>query len=186
MYAIIRAGGHQEKVSAGEQITVDRLAQAAGEEVRFATLMVHLDDGTVVSDRKTIEEKAVVVGRVLQHFKGEKVDIFNYRQKTGYRRHVGHRQPLTQVEIEEIRFGDAVDRAEEAKAAAEAGAAQAKVAKEAAAETVAKARAERKAAAKKPAAKAKAKPAEKKPAAKKPAAKAAKAAKPKPAKKKGK
>lgn len=113
MYAIIRTGGHQEKVTAGEQITVDRLRQAEGDEVTFVPLMVSRDDGSVVSDRKVLETEAKVVGRVLQHVKGDKIDVFQYRQKTGYRRHTGHRQPLTLVEITEIRFGADVARAPE-------------------------------------------------------------------------
>ena len=117
MYAIIRTGGHQEKVSVGEQITVDRLKQEPGEEIRFVPLMIHRDDGSIVTDHAELTEKAAVVGKVVQHFKGEKLEVFNYRQKTGYRRHVGHRQPLTLVDIEEVRFGDAVERAEEKRAA---------------------------------------------------------------------
>lgn len=114
MYAIIRTGGHQEKVAPGEQIIVDRLKQAVGEQVTYAPLMVSKDDGDVVSDRKELEAaEAAVVGTVLQHLKGDKVDIFQYRNKTGYRRHTGHRQPLTLVEIAEIRLAGEIARAPE-------------------------------------------------------------------------
>jgi large subunit ribosomal protein L21 len=119
MYAIIRTGGHQEKVAAGEQITVDRLKQEPGEEIRFVPLLVGLDDGTIITDHQQLTDKAAVVGKVLQHVKGDKVDIFQYRQKTNYRRHTGHRQPLTVVEIAELRFGDAVVRLDEVRAAEE-------------------------------------------------------------------
>jgi large subunit ribosomal protein L21 len=115
MYAIIRAGGHQEKVSAGDTITVDRLKTDVGEEVRYVPLMVHKDDGTVVSDHKELGETAAVIGRVLEHTREDKIDVFQYRQKTGYRRHLGHRQPVTLVEIAEIRFGEVVERAEDKK-----------------------------------------------------------------------
>ena len=108
MFAIIRTGGHQEKVTVGEQITVDLLHQEVGAEVRFVPLMVSRDDGTIVSDHKELQESASVVGRVLKHVKGDKVDVFQYRQKTGYRRHTGHRQPMTLVEITEIKLGDIV------------------------------------------------------------------------------
>jgi large subunit ribosomal protein L21 len=123
MYAIIRAGGHQEKVSAGDTITVDRLKTDVGGEVRYVPLMVHKDDGTVVSDHKELGEVAAVVGRVLEHTREDKIDVFQYRQKTGYRRHLGHRQPVTLVEIAEIRFGEVIDRAED-KAEAQAKAAE--------------------------------------------------------------
>lgn len=120
MYAIIRAGGHQEKVSVGEQITVDRLKQEPGETLTFVPLMVSLDDGTVVSDHAQLTEKAGVTGRILQHVKADKVEIFNYRQKTNYRRHTGHRQPMTLIEISELKFGDTVERIDERRAKEEA------------------------------------------------------------------
>ena len=134
MYAIIRTGGHQEKVSVGEQITVDRLKQEPGEEVRFVPLMIAKDDGTIVTDHAQLEKEAAVVGKVVSHFKGEKLEVFNYRQKTGYRKHAGHRQPLTLVDIEELRFGDAVERAAEKRAAEDAQRTAAELQKKAAAE----------------------------------------------------
>jgi large subunit ribosomal protein L21 len=120
MYAIIRTGGHQEKVAVGEQITVDRLKQEPGEPIDFVPLMMGLDDGTIITDHQQLTDKAGVQGRVLQHFKGDKIDIFQYRQKTNYRRHTGHRQPLTLVEIAEVRFGDTVEKIDEKRAAEEA------------------------------------------------------------------
>src|SRR5438094_6645892 len=108
MYAIIRTGGHQEKVSPGEQITVDHLKKEVGETITFPVLMISTDDGSVTSDHKELEEKAGVTGTVVQHIKADKVDVFQYRNKTGYRRHTGHRQPMTLVEITEIRLGDVV------------------------------------------------------------------------------
>ena len=120
MYAIIRTGGHQEKVTVGEQITVDQLKQEPGDEVRFVPLMIAKDDGTIVTDHSELTDQAAVVGKVIQHVKADKIDVFNYRQKTGYRKHTGHRQKMTLVEIAELRFGDVVERAEEKRAADEA------------------------------------------------------------------
>ena len=134
-YAIIRTGGHQEKVSPGEHITVDRMKDDVGAEVTFVPLAVSKDDGTLVTDHQELQGTAKVVGKVLQHIKADKVEIFQYRQKTGYRRHTGHRQPMTLVEIAEIRFGDQVFSApppEEKKAEPEpeqAAAAEPKAAK---------------------------------------------------------
>ena len=108
MYAIIRTGGHQEKVSPGEQITVDHLKKEIGETVTFPVLMISTDDGNVTSDHKELEEKGGVTGTVVQHIKADKVDVFQYRNKTGYRKHTGHRQPMTLVEITEIKLGDIV------------------------------------------------------------------------------
>ena len=120
MYAIIRTGGHQEKVTVGEQITVDLLNKEPGEEVRFVPLMIAKDDGTIVTDHAQLTDQGAVVGKVLQHIKADKLEVFNYRQKTGYRKHTGHRQKMTLVEIAELRFGEVVERAEEKRAAEEA------------------------------------------------------------------
>ena len=120
MYAIIRTGGHQEKVTVGEQITVDLLKQEPGDEVRFVPLMIAKDDGTIVTDHAELNDQGAVVGKVIQHVKADKIEVFNYRQKTGYRKHTGHRQKMTLVEIAELRFGDVVERAEEKRAAEEA------------------------------------------------------------------
>ncbi len=120
MYAIIRTGGHQEKVTVGEQITVDLLKQEPGEEVRFVPLMIAKDDGTIITDHAQLNDQGAVVGKVLQHIKADKLEVFNYRQKTGYRKHTGHRQKMTLVEIAELRFGEVVERAEEKRAAEEA------------------------------------------------------------------
>lgn len=114
MYAIIRAGGHQEKVTPGEKITVDRMKEEVGDTVTWVPLVVSKADGTLVSDKKALgEQNASVVGKIVDHIKGDKIDVFMYRNKTNYRRHTGHRQPLTLVEISEIRFGDEVATAPE-------------------------------------------------------------------------
>jgi large subunit ribosomal protein L21 len=100
-YAIIRAGGHQEKVTVGERIIVDRLKQAVGDEVRFEPLMLSKDDGTVLSKKDELT-KVSVVGKVLEHAKGDKIEVFQYRNKTNYRRKTGFRSSLTVVEITSI------------------------------------------------------------------------------------
>ena len=185
MYAIIRTGGHQEKVVVGETITVDHLKQDPDSEIRFTPLLISVADGDAVSDRKELADKGAVVGRVVQHVRGDKIDVFQYRHKTGYRRHIGHRSMLTLVEISEISFGEKKETLDDAKAASEKKAADKAEASKAATEARDKARTERKDAAKKksaasaakkkaaPAAKKKAAPA-KKTAAKKKAAPAAK------------
>lgn len=165
MYAIIRTGGHQEKVSVGEVITVDRLKQDPDSTVTFVPLMISDPDGSVVTDHKELGDNAAVVGRVLEHVRGDKIDVFQYRNKTGYRRHTGHRSALTLVEISEIRLGSKKVTLDDAKAAKEAAAAEKAEASKAAQEAKAKAREER------IKAKAEKKPAAKKTAAKKTAAK---------------
>jgi len=100
MYAIIRAGGKQAKVREGDVIDVERIKEA-GEEISFTPLLLVADDGTVVSDRATLD-KAKVEAKVLGESRGEKIDIFKYKNKTGYRRRQGHRQTYTRIEVTKI------------------------------------------------------------------------------------
>jgi large subunit ribosomal protein L21 len=118
MYAIVRVGGHQEKVAPGERIVIDRIKTEVGGTIELSPLMISVPDGETVTDHEQLKARGAVVGTVVEHVKGDKVDVFQYRQKTGYRRHIGHRQALTVVEIAEIRFGDTSVKAEEAKAEA--------------------------------------------------------------------
>jgi large subunit ribosomal protein L21 len=97
MYAIIRAGGKQAKVQSGDVIEIERV-KSDSEEIEFAPLLVVDDKGKAVSDRATLE-KAKVTAKILGESAGPKVDIFKYKNKTGYRRHQGHRQKYTRIEI---------------------------------------------------------------------------------------
>lgn len=102
MYAIIRAGGKQAKVQSGDVIEIERVKGDA-EELSFAPLLVVDDKGNAVSDRDLLA-KASVTAKVLGESQGPKVDIFKYKNKTGYRRRQGHRQKYTQIEITEIKL----------------------------------------------------------------------------------
>ncbi len=99
MYAIIRAGGKQAKVQEGDVIDIERVKGA--DELTFTPLLIVEDDGTVVSERKKLE-KAKVVAEVLGEHRGDKVEVFKYKNKTGYRRSQGHRQHYTTIEIKKI------------------------------------------------------------------------------------
>ena len=103
MFAIIRAGGKQYKVAEGDVIEIERLGESS-EAVEFLPLLIVEDDGTARA-RRTDLDGALVTGKVVGEAKGPKVDIFRYRSKTGYRRHVGHRQRYARVQISEIRLG---------------------------------------------------------------------------------
>ncbi len=100
MYAIIRTGGKQAKVSPGDVIEVERLKDA-DDEVSFTPLLVVDDDGTAISDRALLAE-ASVTAKVLGEVRGPKIDIFKYKAKTGYRRRMGHRQLYTSLEVTAI------------------------------------------------------------------------------------
>ncbi len=126
MYAIIRSGGKQAKVTPGDVIDVERLKNV-GEEVEFTPLFVVDDKGNSITGRAALGD-VKVRAKVLGETKGDKIDIFKYKNKTGYRRRQGHRQRYTQLEI------TAIDLPKAKKAAAKpAKEAVAKPAKEAAA-----------------------------------------------------
>ncbi len=99
MYAIIRAGGKQAKVSEGDVVDVERVKTEG--DVTFVPLLIVQKDGTVISDRAKLA-KATVTAEILGESTGPKVDIFKYKAKTGYRRRAGHRQKYTQLQIKKI------------------------------------------------------------------------------------
>jgi len=181
MYAVVKSGGKQQKVAVGETVSVELLDAVAGSVVTLPALMVNDGEKILVGDEAAT---ATVTAEVLGHGKADKVIIFKFQKRKGYKRTRGHRQNLTLLKVTDIVLAGAKKAA---KAAPEAVVAEKPAAKKAAApkaETAAKP-AVKKAAA--PKAEAAAKPAAKKPAAKKPAAKADSAAKPaakKPAAKK--
>lgn len=103
MYAIVRAGGRQEKVAVDDVLTVDKLAGDVGSTITLQALLV-VDGDDVVSrtaDLAGYEVTAEILGAV----KGPKINIMHYRNKTGYKRRMGHRQPYTEVKITGIKAG---------------------------------------------------------------------------------
>ncbi len=100
MYAIVRTGGRQQKVSVGDVIEVDRMASGVGDTVELSTLLV-VDGETVTSDPWVLAG-VKVRAEVLDHHKGDKIRIQKFKNKTGYRRRMGHRQLHTQLKITDI------------------------------------------------------------------------------------
>jgi len=99
VYAIVRAGGRQEKVSVGDVLLIDKIGQA-GDTVNLQPLLL-VDGSTVTSDAGKLS-KVTVTAEVVKAAKGPKITILKYKNKTGYRKRQGHRQPLTQVKITAI------------------------------------------------------------------------------------
>lgn len=97
MYAIVRAGGHQEKVTVGDEIDVNRMAGAPGDTVTLPAVLV-VSDGSVTSDAAALAG-VTVNAEVVDHHRGEKIRILRYKNKTGYRRRQGHRQELTRLRV---------------------------------------------------------------------------------------
>ena len=102
MYAVIKAGGKQHKVKAGDVIEIEKLV-GAEETVTFTPLLVVEDDGTTHAGPAAA--KAKVTAKPVGETKGDKVKIFKYRPKTGYARRGGHRQQLTLIEIQDVTLG---------------------------------------------------------------------------------
>jgi large subunit ribosomal protein L21 len=120
MYAIIRAGGKQSKVSEGDVLDVERI-KATG-EVTFTPLLIVKDDGTVISEAKKLE-KAKVTVEVMGEHRGDKVEVFKYKNKTGYRRSAGHRQTYTTIKVKKITLTSTKKKAATKSAAKETAAA---------------------------------------------------------------
>lgn len=101
MYAIIKTGGKQYKVSEGDVIMVEKLAAAEGEAVVFDEVLTVVSDSDVKVG-KPVVEGAKVTGKVEAQGKDKKILVFKYKAKSNYRKRQGHRQPFTKVVIEKI------------------------------------------------------------------------------------
>ncbi len=126
MYAIIRTGVKQAKVRSGDVLEVERL-KLDTESVSFTPLLVVDDDGSTITDRAVLSG-ATVTAKILGESKGQKIDIFKYKNKSGYSRRMGHRQTYTKIEVTGIELPNktkapkkaATKKAAPKKAAAEA------------------------------------------------------------------
>jgi large subunit ribosomal protein L21 len=115
MYAVIKAGGKQHKVKAGDVLEIE-LMHADGDTVTFQPLLVVDDDGTTHYGKEA--SQAVVTAKLLGEQKGDKVHVFKYKSKSGYARRQGHRQLMTLIEIADVKLGSAPKRAAAQKPAA--------------------------------------------------------------------
>ncbi|MCW2598311.1 MAG: rplU [Frankiales bacterium] len=97
MYAIVKTGGKQYKVAVGDTVEVEKLAGAAGAAVTLPALLV-VDGATVTSDANALAG-VTVSAEVVAQTKGPKIHIMKYKNKTGYRKRIGHRQQLTQLKV---------------------------------------------------------------------------------------
>ena len=100
-YAIVRAGGRQEKVSVGDLVTLDRVAGEAGSTIQLPVLML-VDGDKVTVDAKTLAS-AKVTAEKIEDLRGPKIVIQKYKNKTGYKKRQGHRQELTRIKITDIK-----------------------------------------------------------------------------------
>ncbi len=103
MYAIVKTGGKQYKVAVGDVVEVEKVVGAPGASVDLPALLV-VDGPTVHSDAATLAG-VTVSGEVVAQTKGPKIRILKYKNKSGYKKRIGHRQQLTQVKVTGIETG---------------------------------------------------------------------------------
>jgi large subunit ribosomal protein L21 len=103
MYAIVRAGGRQEKVEVGDVLVVDRISADLGSTVELPVLL--LVDGAAVTSDSAALSAMKVTAELVEHSRGPKIAILKYKNKTGYRKRQGHRSDLTSVKVTGISTG---------------------------------------------------------------------------------
>ncbi len=101
VYAIVKAGGRQEKVAVGDVVVVDRLQADAGTTIELPALL--LVDGDNVTSKAADLAKIKVTAEVVRDERGPKITILKYKNKTGYRKRIGHRQDLTRLKVTGIK-----------------------------------------------------------------------------------
>ncbi|MDO4254520.1 MAG: 50S ribosomal protein L21 [Kocuria sp.] len=97
VYAIVRAGGRQEKVAVGDLLTIDRVPGDAGSTIELPAVLL-VDGDTVTSDAKTLSG-VTVTAEVVEDLRGPKIRIQKYKNKTGYKKRQGFRAELTTVKV---------------------------------------------------------------------------------------
>jgi large subunit ribosomal protein L21 len=101
VYAVVRAGGRQEKVEVGTIVVLDRQAAKVGESIQLPAVLF-VDGETVTTDADKLA-KVSVTAEVLGEERGPKIVIQKFKNKTGYKKRQGHRQDLTRVKITGIK-----------------------------------------------------------------------------------
>jgi len=103
VYAIVKTGGKQYKVAVGDVVEVEKLDGAAGASVTLPAVLV-VDGSDVTSDAQALQGVRVAA-EVVAQTKGPKIRILKYKNKTGYKKRIGHRQQLTQLKVTAIEKG---------------------------------------------------------------------------------
>ena len=101
MYAVIKTGGKQYRVSSGEKLKVEQLAADVGSEITIDQVLM-VADGDKVSIGKPLVEGASVKATVVNHGRGEKVRVFKMRRRKHSKKQQGHRQNYTEIQVEQI------------------------------------------------------------------------------------
>lgn len=102
-YAIIESGDKQYRAEKGSVLVVDRLPEEEGAKVNLRAVMFRGEGDQVVTSGGDLE-KVKVEAKVAEHLRGEKIRIFKYRAKKGYRKRKGHRSELTKLEVTDVKM----------------------------------------------------------------------------------
>jgi large subunit ribosomal protein L21 len=103
MYAIVKTGGKQYKVAVGDVVEVEKVSGGPGDAVTLPALLVV--DGETLTHKAADLAKFTIAAEVVAHTKGPKIKIHKFKNKTGYHKRQGHRQPLTQIKVTGIESG---------------------------------------------------------------------------------
>ncbi|MDP8947761.1 MAG: 50S ribosomal protein L21 [Actinomycetota bacterium] len=98
MFAVVKSGGKQYRVSEGQELVVDRLKGEVGDPVELPVGFVADEEGLDLGARTARAE-------ILEHLRGDKIYVYKYKPKKGYRKKTGHRQELTRIRILEVSDG---------------------------------------------------------------------------------
>lgn len=101
MYAVIKSGGKQYKVKEGDTLDVEKLSAEKGSSITIDEVLMVGSDTETIADEKGLA-KAQVTATVVDQFRDDKILVFKYKSKKGYKRTRGHRQNLTKIKIESI------------------------------------------------------------------------------------
>ena len=104
MFAVVKTGGKQYKVSPGDILEIERLEGEAGQNIDLASVLLINDEGKI-SIGAPLLETALVRASIVDQTRGKKIIVFKKKRRQGYRRKAGHRQDLTLIRIEDI-FAD--------------------------------------------------------------------------------
>ena len=102
MYAVVKTGGKQYRVEQGQTLLVEKIAADEGASVALEPILFADSDAVFGADAL---KKVKVSAKIVAHEKGDKIRVFKFKPKRGYKRTTGHRQQLTRIEITEIKNG---------------------------------------------------------------------------------
>jgi len=118
MYAVVKIGGHQYRVSEGDVLFVDKQGDETDQTLTFDHVLLTNDEGDVTIG-KPVVEGATVEATLLDNVKSDKVIVFKKKRRKGYRVKRGHRQPMSQIEIKKISLSGGATTTKKEKASAE-------------------------------------------------------------------